>query len=196
MKTKTIRTGMIAALAAIGLAGCGDPWQGGNKANPEILRVIAMDPNNLAAFDSTGSVQANAPDGAGVWQVTGLNYTNADGKPAQASLLIVQANKLLDGASIQVSPTDCTPAAGSFTFTPADPTTAIAGAPAGTTWYACYNPTSPNTDQGGSIMFYAGTDALDPSSAQSFVGGTLVTVTGSVKDHQGKSMAVHVQAQF
>jgi hypothetical protein len=188
MKTKTIRTGMIAALAALGLAGCGDPWQGENKANPTIARVIAMDPNNLAAFDSTGSVQADKPDGAGVWQVTGLNYTNADGQPAQASLLIVQANKLLNGASIQVSPTDCTPVAGAFTFTPA--------APAGTTWYACYNPTSPNTDQGGSIMFYAGTDALDPSSAQSFAEGTLVTITGTAKDHQGKSLAVDVQAQF
>jgi hypothetical protein len=197
MNTKTIRTGMIAALAAVGLVGCGEPWPGENKTSPQIARVIAMDPASLGGFDPTGSVQVNAPDAAGVWQLSGMNYVipgdptatpPEPDTPAQASLIVVQANKLLDGASIQVSPTDCTPVPGALTITPAPP--------AGNTWYTCYNPTSPNTDQGGSVMIYAGSDANDPGTATALPVGTLVTVSGSVKDHQGQPMPVNVRAQF
>lgn len=180
MKTKTIRTGMIAALAAIGLVGCGEPWPGENKADPQILRVIAMDPGALGAFDSTGSTTVTAPDANGTWDLTGVDPV--------AAVIVVQANKLLDGATIQTSPADCTPVAGAFTFTPAPP--------AGTTWYTCYNPTSPNTDQGGSVMIYAGDDPVDPGTAAAFDPGTLVTVTGTVKDHQGKALPISVKVQY
>ena len=174
MNTKTIRMG-IAALAAIGLVGCGEPWPGENKADPQIVRVIAQDPGALGGFDPTGSTTVTAPDASGTWLLTGVDPV--------AAVINVQANKTLDGASIQASPTptDCTPAPGAFTFTPPPP--------AGAAWYTCYNPTSPNTDQGGTVQIYAGTDQGDPSSALSFPAGTLVTVTGSREGSPGQGDA-------
>jgi hypothetical protein len=182
MKTKNIRTGMLAALAAIGLAACGDPWSGENKADPKVVRVIAQDPAALGASDPTGSSMVTSPDASGTWLLTGVDPV--------AAVINVQANKLLDGATIQAkaTATDCTPAAGAFTFSPPPP--------AGATWYTCLAPSSGNTDQGATIMIYAGTDQADPGSALSFPAGTLVTITGAVKDHLGKSMPIDVKVQY
>ena len=80
--------------------------------------------------------------------------------------IFITFDRQVDGALVQASPTDCTPAAGWLTVTPA--------APAGFAWYSCYSPSSPKASEGGSVVVYQAADTGSEGwSNAEFVDGTV-----------------------
>lgn len=65
---------------------------------------------------------------------------------ADQSLVFVWFDRQIDGATVQTSLTDCTPVGSWLTASPA--------APAGSSWYSCYYPTSPAPYLGGAIVMF------------------------------------------
>lgn len=156
------------ASALVGLAGC-DPYEEPSDATPAVVRALVADASFSGAINP---VVVNAPNGTGVWEITGVNA-------AQTQLIVVTTNKLLNGASIQATPDDCTPTAGSFTFDQPG------------TWSACYFPNSASEDWGSSVIFYNG-DPTDPTTA-ALAAGTTYNITANITDAQNKPLQFSVR---
>lgn len=163
----TTRNAVAAALAVALLAGC-DPYNAENKASPQVLRVLAI--------GGDAAIEATAPTTAGgAWTLAGV--TGSTG-------ISVQTNQLLDGTSIQATPADCTPATGAFTF---------GGTPGAGTWFACYVPNTANPDdQGGSVLFFNGTNATRPANGEMPAGP--FTIRGTIRDRSGNPVTIAVDA--
>jgi putative hemolysin len=178
------KTWLLALLAAA--AAC-DPFQGASTAVPQVVSafVTGYDGDFLAPVEGTPGV---AP---GTWAVPG------DGQPAlttQNTLWIVVSN-LLDGASIQETPDpDVDPETGTYCI-PAGGWLSASQTPAGTTWFTCYNPSSPTADEGGSIVIFAAADFKKVNDwftvAVPFPSGT-TTFGGTVKDQAGNALTFAV----
>jgi hypothetical protein len=166
---------VLGALLALGVAAC-DPYEDEKGGTPTVVGVTLTE----------GHVPSNAePPAAGAaWSVTG--------EDSAQNVVFVAANKSLDGASIQTSPADCTPAGGWLTATgPA--ITCEAGTP---TWYTCYQPASPTPEQGGSIAIFQSCDPISTDGGWFDVAelapSSTYTFTGTVQDRGGNPLEINV----
>ncbi|WP_242338337.1 MULTISPECIES: hypothetical protein [Anaeromyxobacter] len=162
----------LVAVAALAVA-C-DPYSDAKKGSPQIVAVTAA---NLAggadavSADRTGEAWSSAGTCGGI-----LDKDKAVVNPGQfdATTIFVTFDRQVDGGLVQTSLTDCTPAAGWLTVTPA--------APAGSAWYSCYSPSSPSAAEGGSVVVYLGPAAgSDGWGDAEFIDGSApVHITGTV----------------
>jgi len=182
---RTLATGLLAAATSIALVGC-DPYANEDTSPPVVVGAIANADGH--AYD------APAPTTGTAWSIGGIaTVCAAPAVTAVTPFIFVQASKLLDGRSIQASTADCTPAGNWL---------AVSGPalPGASSWYACYSPGSPRSEQGGSVVIYRGpsggsagwTDAEDLDASATVV--TTYRFTGTVKDKQGNSLPVDVTA--
>jgi len=161
MNTKLTKFLLPLAALALGSVAC-DPFPAKPGGDPAVVRVVTYG----GSLGTSNTVET----------VTGGNTASTDYAEPD-SIIRVQFNKPMDGASIQaynnynapVGVDPCTPAA---LFDVSD-------FPAGT--LVCYDPTS--ATDGGSAVVLPG--AL-------LVYGTTYTVAGSVKDYEGKSLTLNV----
>src|SRR5574342_252850 len=149
---RTLTKCMLLGLAATVVVGC-DPFEEAIGGAPTTIGAGFSEGacGELTAYEATGS--------ALTWTITGATAICANttaGVAEAPGFLWAKFNKLLDGGSIQVNPTNCTAAAAlSLSVTPA--------APATQTWYACYNPQSPVPNEGAAVMIFLGPTAAPPS---------------------------------
>jgi len=177
--------------ATVTLNGCDsfeDPIGGSPAVITAGFTVVDADGNHIP-FDGTGS--------GSTWTVPTIGGICDDtGAPGAPGFFFVKFNKLLDGYAIQTDPTDCTPVAAlGLTFNPP--------APAGSTWYACYNPQSPNPNEGASVVIYqapSATLAIPPSAGwvdaapipASGIALTDINVAGTAHDKDGAAASFDV----
>ena len=166
---------VLGALLALGISAC-DPYEDENGGAPAIIGVTLS--------EGSTATEVTQADATGAWAISG--------EDSAQNVLFVLTNTLLDGASIQTSPSDCTPAGNWLTVTgPA--LTCETGTPA---WYTCYVPSSPQPGQGGSIAVFQSCEApsldggwfdigeLAPSSTYRF--------TGEVRGGNGAALPIDV----
>jgi hypothetical protein len=170
---------VLGALLAVGITACDpDPYDDEQGGTPAVIGVSVTDGEHPTD---------GAADASGLWSVVGEEATQ--------NVVFVFANKLLDGATIQTSPADCTPAGNWLTVTTTAPAiTCETGAPA---WYTCYVPSSPRPEQGGSIAIFQGCEAPSLDAGGWFDVGALApsstyTFTGQVSDRSGAPLPVNV----
>lgn len=178
----TLSKWMLAALAATAVAGC-DPFEKALTGPPAVTGAGFSEgtfDNGLTAYEATYT--------APTWTaqtVPGICSDTTNGVADAPGFIYVRFNELLDGASIQVSPSDCTPTtAMNLIVTPPAST--------GFTWYACYNPQAPVPTESASVIIFLGPTSPTQSgwSAATPVpaSGTLTTTvhaTGTVHDKSG-----------
>lgn len=130
-----INNWLIVGVVAASLVAC-DPYDDAGKRGDTVIAVtgVAVDP-------AAGAIPFEGTAAGAAWNVPGVDCT-------VPNFVQITYNGLLNGAAIQTSPDDCTPAAGWLTVTPA--------APAGSAWYACYMPSSPSQNEGASVVVYLG----------------------------------------
>jgi len=182
---------LVTLTAATVVTGC-DSFDDAVGGSPAVISVgFSLDG---APFDGTGS--------GSTWTIptVGSVCDDASATVGSQGFFFVKFNKLLDGFSIQTDPTNCTPVAAlNLVITPA--------APAGSSWYACYNPQSPSPDEGASVVIYQAPTAtltIPPSGgwidATPIPGsGTAVTVvhaTGTIHDKGGAAASFDVTANI
>jgi hypothetical protein len=123
--------------------------------------------------------------------VTSASTCDAGAVFADDPVLFVSFNKQLNGFSIQTAVDDCQPAGGWLTVSP--------GAPAGESWWSCYNPSSPTPAEGGQVVIFRSAGAAVASwDDPSFVEGdgdvvTSYAVSGTIKDRDGQDAAIDVR---
>lgn len=194
MNTSTNRW-LIAAALMVGAA-C-NPYPSPTKGPPQVVRVVAFDSAPGDGQDAPATVDTPTAGSYFFNNVSqgsyGYNYAFSVNAPKRFGAAIeVQFNKPLDGASVQATSANCTPAAGAFTFDTV-PTSAL---PAGEAWYVCYNPGNPDVTVGGSIVIFKGQTAPasrmnDPRHAR-YEAATNYHVTGTVRDQQGNPVSFDV----
>jgi hypothetical protein len=180
-------------VGAVALIAACDPYDDENTGTPQVLSVFAS--NSGEAFEGTGDLQN------GFTVVTPSTCTPADGADpeetvADASVIYVKFNKLLDGASIQATPASCVPAnnwlTDATTSTVADPTV---------DWFSCYNPSSPTSSEGASVIIYPGADVTGGVAGEGWFTGALpantseaivYTLTGTIADKQGNQIPLDI----
>jgi hypothetical protein len=169
---------------ALALTAC-DPYEDENRDAPRILH----------AFTSNAVTATEGTESGGAWTITGVPggcATAADDEP----VLWVTFNKLLNGATIQASPTvddtqpaqsGCVPANGWLAVTGTAP-------PAGSAWYSCYSPGSPTETDGGSVVIYQApvTGGSDGWADATPVAPGTYTFSGTVADKQGNQAPINV----
>ncbi len=182
---KTLTKWFLVALTSVAVVGC-DPFEKANTAAVAVIGAGATDVNAGAGYSatlsgSTWTVDAPATCGA----VT-------PGAAALPGFIWVKFNVLLDGASVQTAPNNCTPAS-TLALTSSPPS------PGGDAWYACYNPQSPTPAEGPSVIIFLDAPATAPSgwiSADAFPASGNVTTTyttsGTVTDTQGRTASFDV----
>jgi hypothetical protein len=181
---KTISTRYLLPLAAIALlASACDPFPAKPGGDPRIVRIIATDQDwtsHSVTIENTGAAGTIVNDQA-----------------YPLDRIFVQFNKPMNGLTLQKYPnydangvkTDPTtlPTADQATGLCTKPDNLTSTFPANTTY--CYQPSS--VGDGGSLVVGAVTDANDNRDAW-IVAGTTYTITGTVKDYEGKSLAINV----
>ncbi|BDG03854.1 hypothetical protein [Anaeromyxobacter oryzae] len=177
---------VLAIAAATGLA-C-DPYGSDlNGGTPAIQQVVTPDPANAALGAPPNTATAPATPG-GPWTLTGVD--------ASANYLVfVILNKLMDGATVQQSTASCVPANNWLTVAESKPAAPCANVGETPTWYACYDPASPDgTKQGASIVIYRSCvpDSTGWGDAEPLTAGTTYTFSGSIKDKQGNALEIPV----
>jgi hypothetical protein len=179
---------IMAATAGIAFVAC-DPYVGEPGGTPTVTSAFA----SIAGAPVDGTV----PTAAGAVTIDAIpsDCIGGPGPPPYAALVFVKFNKLLDGASIQTAPDNCTPAAGALTTA----TPALAGG----SYYICYNPSSPTPTEGASVVIFwaqtpaagtvSGWDVADllPADAAAV---TTYHFAGSVKDKGGTAVAFDITA--
>ncbi len=161
---KTTTKWILAALTAVAASGC-DPFQEAVKGPPAVMSAGFTSVQDGTGYDGLPTtpgvvpVVDNPTPVPSTCMATGAIFAGDTGGSDPTGFIFVKFNKLLDGYSIQTSPTDCTPAAAlglSVTSTKA--------LPADTQWYACYNPQAPSPNEGASIIVFLG-PCSGPASA-------------------------------
>jgi hypothetical protein len=118
------------------------------------------------------------------------------------SLIFIGFNQLMDGASIQASSNDCTPAGGWLQAAPVAPAAPL---PATESWYTCYSPQSTIPGEFSYIVLFPATTptAASPvpvsgfSDAVALDGATtngVYSFSGSVKDKSGTAVPIKLDA--
>jgi hypothetical protein len=170
---------ILGALVAVGmLAGC-DPYDDESGGQARVISVVLTDgstPTEALADASGGAITVNGEDAA-------------------QNVVFVVTDRLLNGASIQTSVDDCTPANGWLTVTTtAAPLTCEAGETA--QWYSCYVPSSPVPEQGGSVAIFQSCVAPNTTDGWFVLGelqpSSTYTFTGSIQDGSGNAVPVNV----
>lgn len=191
---KTLTKCMLAALVATAAVGC-DPFEEAVSGPPVVITAGFTDTANAVGFSATASGSA--------WIVSNVPSTcglNTPAVPEMSGFIFVKFNKLLDGSQIQTSPVDCTPV-GALNL--AVTYNGSATPPAGTDWYACYNPQAPSPDEGASVIVFLG-DALVPpvgwidavSIPTSGDAVTTLQATGTAHDKDGAAVSFDVTANL
>lgn len=204
---KTLNKGILAALTLVAMASC-DPYAKVDTGTPLVIGATASE--DCSVDGCATAFEGNDTAAAGFWVVPAVASACTPataGPPATpiindaTAVFFVRFSKLLDGFSVQTAVDDCTPAGNWLTVTPA--------APAGETWYACYDPSSPAPYEGSSVAIFrapaaaAGPPVVLPADGWYLTGpveasATVVTTyhfTGSVSDKQGHTVAIDVTAQ-
>jgi hypothetical protein len=197
---KTLNRGILAALTVAAMASC-DPYAKVDTGTPVVIGATASE--DCGVDGCATAFEAPAPTAPSTaWTISGIASACTPataGPPATpiindvTSVFFVRFSKLLDGFSVQTSAADCTPAGNWLTVTPA--------APAGQTWYACYDPSSPSPAEGSSVAIFraptaggaSGWDVANAVEASATV-ATTYHFAGSVKDKQGHTVAIDVTA--
>ncbi len=176
---------LLARAAALAALGC-NPYSPGNPAPPQIQAVFAT--NGAVAID--GSL------GGGTWTVA-IPSNVMPGKPPAADtisavepVIFVATNKVLDGSTIETVPgSDCTPKDGWLSAPPI----------AGSVWYSCYDPSSPTSLQGSSIVLFASPSPISPARGAGWFDlaalpgsdtGVTYSLSGNVADQEGRGLAI------
>lgn len=187
---KTLTKWMLALLAATAAVGC-DPFEEAVGGPPVVITAGFTDTANAVGYSATASGSAWT-----VSNVASICGNTTAGLAEIPGFIFVKFNKLLDGASIQTSPTNCTPVAAlNLVVTPAPA--------AGSAWYACYNPQAPSPDEGASVIVFLG-DATPPpvgwiDAVPIPTSGNAVTAvhaTGTVHDKDGAAASFDVTANL
>lgn len=178
MSTNKKLSWIAALVATAALTGC-DPYDDTAGGTPRILSVFA----------STGSGDGGEAAVEGTLEGDG-SYT-LDGVDAGPTVIFIKTNKLLDGASIQTTPTSCVPAAGIALQ--------IGGAPAPADWYACYVPSSGTAAEGASVVIYQGEDIAPGVGGHGYFEAANLSagthaISGVIKDRGGNEVPFLVNA--
>ncbi len=190
---KTLTKWMMAAFAAVAVVGC-DPFQEAVGGAPAVIGAGFS--QNGSAFEAT--LSGTAWTASGVTSICGNTTAGAAEAPG---FIYVKFNKLLDGAAIQTTPTDCTPVAAlnlAVTYN------GSATPPAGTEWFACYTPSAPAPTEGASIFIFLGDATAAPPSGWFYsvpipTSGNAVTVihaTGRGTDKSGATASFDVTSNI
>lgn len=164
---KTLTKLALTLIAVAGLQAC-DPYEDENKGVPSVINVISSDSGT--AYEGTN---------------TGTSWTIST--PSAFVLFVkVNAGKLLDGASIQATTDDCTPA---------NDWLSVNGAGPGN-WMSCYYPQSPAGFEGASVVLYPGPSisTVDSWFSLSELEPGIFNLAGTVSDKQGHPLAIDVNA--
>lgn len=180
---KTLTKWFLVALTSVAIVGC-DPFEKASSAAVAVIGAGATDVNAGAGYSATLS--------GSTWTVAAPATCVAPGRAELAGFIWVKFNVLLDGASVQTAPNNCTPASTlALTSSPLNP--------GGDAWYACYNPQSPTPAEGPSVIIFLDAPATAPSgwiSADAFpASGDTITpyrTTGTVSDTQGRTASFDV----
>lgn len=185
---KRILTILAIAAAAANMA-CDPYGSDKNGGTPAIIGVVMAD----ADPDTTGPPTGVAPT------ATVADWTFAPGAVDGSAnfILFVLLNKLMDGKTVETTPgEDCTPAGAWLTVNESVPAADCAGQPAGTKpkWFSCYDPASPDPQQGASIVIYRSCtpNSAGWSDAEPLNAAATYTFSGSIKDKQGNSLSIPV----
>jgi hypothetical protein len=184
-------------VGAVAIIAACDPYDDENSGAPQILSVFSS--NADEAVEATGDATAG-------YELTTASVCSPlvpaeDGDPEIPQhvdpvhpAIYVKFNKLLDGASIQASTQSCEPANGWLTVT-------RNGAP-DTGWFSCYNPSSPTTSEGASVIFYRGADVSVGAAGDGWfavatgAGSTTefaeYVLTGNILDKQGNQIPINI----
>jgi hypothetical protein len=191
---KTLTKWMLAVLAATAAVGC-DPFEEAVGGPPVVIAAGFTDTENAVGYTATATGSAWT-----VSNVASICGVNTPGVPELPGFIFVKFNKLLDGASIQTSPTDCRAVAAlnlAVTYN------GSATPPPGTDWYACYNPQAPSPDEGASVIVFLGDAAVPPVGwidavpiPTSATAVTTVQATGTVHDKEGAATSFDVTANL
>jgi hypothetical protein len=201
---KTTTKWILAALTAAAF-GC-DPFQEAVKGPPAVMSAGFTSVQDGTGYDGLPTapgvvpVVDNPTPVPSTCMSPGVIYAgDKAGTSPPTGLIFVKFNKLLDGYSIQTSPTDCMPAAAlSLAVTSSKAT------PAGEQWYACYDPQAPSPTEGGSVIIFLGDSPVAPATAGPTgwdgalsipADGDLITTlhaTGTVHDQSGTAASFDV----
>lgn len=163
---KTLTKLALTLIAVAGLQAC-DPYDDENEGPPSVAGALATD--GAAAVEGTA---------------TGTSWTIAGAPSGTVIFVKANAGKLLDGASIQTTDTDCTPA---NDWLSVNGVTAVG-------WSTCYYPQSPASFEGASVVIYPGPSITDLDSwfgLTELVPG-IFNLAGTVSDKQGHPLAIDV----
>jgi hypothetical protein len=175
----------IIAIAALGLVvtAC-DPFNSEAGGTPAINEVVVTGRN----YGPVDAVEAG-----GTWTATGVTPAVVG---SSGRMVLVTANQLLDGASIESTPGSCLQASGWLAIGGTGAAALATAFPTGV-WYTCYYPSSATAADGGSVFIYFSvtppglTTAAQPIRAGNMVSGTY-TFTGTVKSKSGDDLAISV----
>jgi hypothetical protein len=156
----------LMSLVAVALAAACDPYSSPKGGQAQVVTVLASSGQGRTAVASVAPA-ASAPN----FTITAPSNCSASGVVTSArTWLWVELDRQIDPATVQTSvdaaTPDCTPVGGWLSGS--------TNIPAGTGWYACYQPASSNTAIGGSIVIFdAPTSA--PVRGWPACGGTVTT---------------------
>ncbi len=203
-------------LGALAILSACDPYEDENKGDPSVVTVFAV---GGSSDDNATTVAEGVQDASGVWVIRTQSTCTAavpaepavgtcaaeDAVPesiaADAPVVWVKANKLLDGASIEAEPQTCNPTNGwlSVTSSIGAATPAVDDSAA---WFTCYNPATSTSAEGGAVVIYNGQDLshgawLDQGQGTPVSTADLTTYTfkGQVADKQGHPFPVDVRLE-
>jgi len=183
-------------LAGLATIAC-DPFQDAKGGAPAINAAMVSG----AGIDPVEGTAAN-----GAWTINGV--TPSDTANDEGRVIIVVANQLLDGASIELEPSDPVTATGGCVpagSTAGDPNgwltvTAPAAHPADdiandARWYTCYYPSSATATDGGSVYIYwaaaAPSASVFPFEISELVAGTY-RFQGEIRVDEGGTLPIDV----
>ncbi|ABS24510.1 hypothetical protein [Anaeromyxobacter sp. Fw109-5] len=196
-------------VGAVAIIAACDPYDDENKGPPSILSAFASNADEAAEgelVDGFWTIRSSSVCEGAHLAPRGVVPRGASAEAstiADIPVVYVKTNKLLDGASIQADPLSCDPAVRDGA--PWLKVTRVVGATEtddSANWLSCYNPSSPTSSEGASIIIYRGEDvsggvAGDGWFAVSEVEGDAAEVAtyrieGTVFDRQGNALPVNV----
>jgi hypothetical protein len=167
----------LMSLVAVALAAACDPYASPKGGQAQVVTVLASSGQGRTALASVAPA-ASAPN----YTITAPSSCSASGVVTSArTWLWVELDRQIDPATVQTSvdavTPDCTPVGGWLTGT---------NTPAGTGWYACYQPASSNTAIGGSIVIF---DAATSAPVRGWPACATGSSTGCARKLPGNNLA-------
>lgn len=178
---------IIVALTAAALTAACDPYDKVPGGGAQIVSVFTSQSGQLGG----PALTINASNTAGTWALPIPTDCSGGAIAERNPLIFVAFSRLVNGASIQASAVDCTPANNWLTVTGAAGT--------GNTWYSCYNPQSTVPGETSyAVIFAAPTGGAngwgDPAALDGATTNTPYTFRGNVLDQKGNQIPVAIDA--